>query len=180
MTHYSIIPTVAFATAFLCLPGNAWGAGYTPPSSPGIHGAKSTSRKPSQRVPLPNSVTPHEDDPSFWISSWGPGSQVKFSVKDGHARIIWINKRGFPAYTGGQMIADSLRHVGASRPSTIMLTPITHPRTVSQLKTGTPASETPLGGTTLLNAVEELGGHISKWESEAEPYPWIKVTVTYP
>jgi hypothetical protein len=140
---------------------------------------KTAFKKPSTRVAPPASVDPHEDDQSLWIASWGKSISVKFTVRDNQARVIWINKKGFPEYTGGQMIADSLRAAKAPRPSTITMPNIAHKATVAQLESGMTADKTALGNT-LLNTVEELGGRVVKWTSQARPYPWITVTVDYP
>jgi hypothetical protein len=77
------------------------------------------------------------------------------------------------------MIADALRLVGNSKPSSIRFSPIVEESTATALRSGSDAAETLLGKT-LQNTVEDLGARITGWTSGvARGKPWIEVKLSY-
>ena len=122
-----------------------------------------------------------EEDPSRWTASWGGSTKINFAVeRDGSVKITWMHKSDdHPIYSGGQMITDALRRAKILRPGKISIVNITHRTTTTQLQNGIPTDKTALG-TTLRNAADELDAKIEGWESEAAPYPWIRISLSYP
>jgi hypothetical protein len=163
---------------------SAW-ASPSRPSSPSGSKSRETSpsRVTSHRATPPTSVKPFRPGSSIWDARWdGTLSGVKFAV---HGTVVTIwdiyrDKRYQPKGTGGQMIADSLRKAGVSRPSVIRVETIVNPPTVSALEAGAHPSETVLGKT-VSSAAVNLGGSVNYWTPlDKLPSKSLEAHVTYP
>ena len=128
-------------------------------------GASSLPRKLSNfDLPAPT-VTPTGFGP--YRATWGndPKAFAMFEQQPGGGvEFTDIFRGGMPRGSAGRMAADAMRAVNISKPSAIRFVSIINQPTLDALNQGVAVGETALGRT-LSNAVGELGGKVSRWET---------------
>jgi hypothetical protein len=150
---------------------------------------------PVPRAPAPEQVTLNPNNNLFeatWPNEIVPRVSFTPLQKDGTVVVDALYRKaqvsGYPdlsASTGGQMLADSLKAAGITKPQKIRIFPIakTQP-TFAALQRGEDASKTVLGNT-LKNTVRELSGKVANWRwgvdgPSYDRQTWIEVDIIYP
>ncbi|WP_445176774.1 hypothetical protein [Microcoleus sp.] len=112
-----------------------------------------------------------------------PPTVIFEKLPDGGINVTDIYKRDLPDRSAGRMIVDALEMAGVlkttGKPTKIRLSGIREPRTLQQIKDGVPIENTRLGDT-LKNAINELRGRPSSWNTGIiDNKRWIEVTISY-
>jgi hypothetical protein len=177
---------VAATASFLVThaPTDAWASSGSSGSSIGYHSSISQSKgshKISEKRAAEPSVSLKKNSKISYEATYAgdPGAGVQIDVLNDEVVVTGIYKGNQPQGRAGQMLADTVKKAGQSRPKKIKIDWIDNQRTIAELASGKKAEETLLGKT-LINAVDELGGSIHGWDVDNRSVKSITATISYP